>query len=247
MDRIRIGQVFRAIRRERRLRQIDVARRAGIGQQTVSDLERGRFGGMSIDRYCQVAEVLGADIALQPQWRGPKLARLLDRRHARLSGGVADHLSGGGWTVKTEVSFNEYGDRGAADIVGWRVEHGALLIVEIKSELVSLEETMRSIDVKARVLGGFAKRQFGWVVRRTGVLLVLPEGSTSRDAVGRHRALLDACLPTRGIAVRRWLDTPTADMRGILFFRDTGTVGVTLREPTPERIRTRGKVGDRPR
>ena len=59
MDRVKIGNTFRTIRVELRLRQSDVAKRAGLSQQTVSDLECGRFGRLSIDAYCRIAETIG--------------------------------------------------------------------------------------------------------------------------------------------------------------------------------------------
>jgi transcriptional regulator with XRE-family HTH domain len=66
VDRVSIGSTFRAIRMGMRLRQADVAARAGVSQQTVSRLECGRFGGISIDAYCGIAEALGADVRLAP-------------------------------------------------------------------------------------------------------------------------------------------------------------------------------------
>jgi transcriptional regulator with XRE-family HTH domain len=73
MDRVKIGNTFRAIRMDMRLRQADVAARADVSQQTVSRLECGRFGGLSIDAYSSVAEAIGADVRLAPYWRGAKL------------------------------------------------------------------------------------------------------------------------------------------------------------------------------
>ena len=72
MDRVKIGNTFRAIRVDMRLRQLDVSARAGVSQQTVSDLECGRIRGLSVDVYCRIAEALDADVPLTPRWRGPK-------------------------------------------------------------------------------------------------------------------------------------------------------------------------------
>jgi transcriptional regulator with XRE-family HTH domain len=93
MDRVKIGNTFRTIRVELRLRQSDVAERAGLSQQTVSDLECGRFGRLSIDAYCRIAETIGADVPLTPRWRGPRLDRLLDRRHALLQNRAVELLA----------------------------------------------------------------------------------------------------------------------------------------------------------
>src|SRR5450756_1916437 len=56
MDRVRLGTTFRAIRLELGLRQLDVALRASTSQQTVSRVERGKFGPISAEALEAVAE-----------------------------------------------------------------------------------------------------------------------------------------------------------------------------------------------
>jgi transcriptional regulator with XRE-family HTH domain len=252
VDRVRIGEVVRALRRAQKLRQIDLARRAGLGQQTISDVECGRFGSLSIDSYCRLAEALGATVELMPRWRGPNLARVLDRRHALLCDAVARYLESLGWEIRAEVTFNHFGDRGSVDLLAWHPELRALLIVEIKTELVSIEETLRTLDMKARVVPMFAARDLGWVADRlggapfVGVMLVLPDSSTSRDAVTRHQVLFDGSLPARTVAVRRWLRRPASPIRGILFFRITGRGGAMEKMQPGRRVRVaRGGQSER--
>lgn len=290
MDRVRVGQIFRALRREQNLRQADLAGRAGVAQQTVSEVECGRFGRLTVDAYCHLAETLGADVDLAPRWRGPKLARLLDRRHAALCDAVARELVALGWEIRTETTFNHFGDRGSVDLLAWRADVRALLIVEIKTELVSIEETLRTLDMKTRVVPMVAARDLGWAavrvdpemgayadageagreggrlggrrrtgagrdaatrastvasaVTRLGVVLVLPEGSTQRDLVARHRALLGASLPARNVEVKRWLREPATTLRGILFFRNTTRDGAMETASPRQRIRKGSKVSE---
>jgi transcriptional regulator with XRE-family HTH domain len=240
VERVKIGQVVRALRRAQNLRQTDVARCAGLAQQTISDVECGRFGYLSIEAYCRLVEALGATVELMPRWRGPRLARLLDRRHASLCDAVARYLESLGWEIRAEFTFNHFGDRGSVDLLAWRPDLRALLIVEIKSEFVSIEETLRTLDMKARVVPMVAARDLGWAAERlargplVGVVLVLPERSTERDLAARHTSLLSGSLPARNVEVRRWLRLPVAGMRGILFFRDTGRPGA-VEVPTPGR------------
>lgn len=207
------------------MRQADVAVRADVAQQTVSDLECGHFGGMSLDDYCRLAEVLDADVALAPRWRGPKLDRLLDRRHAALQNQVSGLLAAQGWEVRAEWSFNHYGDRGSVDILGWRPDREALLIVEIKTEIASLEETLRALDVKRRVVPILSRMQNRRSPRAVATVLVLPATSTHRELVARHEALVSASLPSRSCAVRSWVELPDGDMRGVWFVRNTGGGG----------------------
>jgi transcriptional regulator with XRE-family HTH domain len=248
MDRAHIGSTFRAIRVELRLRQADVGTRAGVSQQTVSTVERGRFGGLSVDAYCRIADVLDADVQLAPRWRGPKLDRLLDRRHAFLQNRVVETLVELGWEVHTEQSFNHFGDRGSVDVLGWRPDLGALLILEIKSEITSLEETLRRIDVKARAYPKAARKERGWVPRMVGVAVLLPDATAHRNLLRRHSALVAASLPARTVAVRRWVSEPAGDLRGVWFLRNTSG-GSAMRRVEPSRrvraasARRGGEVG----
>jgi transcriptional regulator with XRE-family HTH domain len=217
VDRVSVGRTLRAIRIELRLRQADLAERAGVSQQTVSRIECGRFGRISIDAYCRTAEALGADVRLAPQWRGAKLDRLLDRRHALLQNEVARLLSASGWQVGAEKSFNHFGDRGSVDVLAWRPDAGALLLIEIKTEIGNLEETLRVLDMKTRVVPGLVSRAGEWRPRVVGTVLVLPDATAHRNVVGQYAATLAAALPSRTWAVRRWLVEPAGPIRGIWF------------------------------
>ncbi len=236
VDRVHAGQVFRALRREQHLRQADLAKRAGLAQQTISDLECGQFGRLSVDTYCRVAEALGAEVVLTPHWRGPKLARLLDRRHAHLQNLAVDALRARGWEVRPEVTFNDFGDRGSVDILARKADEPALLILEIKSELDSLEDTLRTLNMKVRVVPAVVRRELGWTPGVVGVVLVLPDGSTHRDMVARHASLIDSALPDRTVAVRRWLDNPGGELRGVWFLRDTDGCGAAEKMPPRHRV-----------
>jgi len=237
VDRVKIGNTFRAIRVELRLRQIDVAAAAGVSQQTVSNIECGRFGGVSIDAYCRVAEVLDADVPLAPRWRGPKLDRLLDRRHALLQDHVTALLLTAGWVVRAEISFNIWGDRGSVDILAWLPASRALLIIEIKTEITGLEETLRVLDMKRRVVPALAARDLGWYSRAAATVLVMPDATTHRVLIQRHAALVSASLPARTVAVPSWMAAPAGELRGIWFLLDTSQGGAKWRVLSSRRVR----------
>jgi transcriptional regulator with XRE-family HTH domain len=236
VDRQYVGKVFRAIRRDMLLRQMDVAARAAVSQQAVSDIECGRFGRLSIDVYCRVAAAMDADVPLTPRWRGSRLGRLLDRRHAQLQDQVV-RLIAGAWEVRTEATFNDLGERGSVDILAWRPDRQALLIIEIKSEIYSLEETLRTLNLKARAVPRAVEREAGWRARHVAAILVLPDGSTHRDVVARHSALVDASLPGRTVAARHWLADPDCEFRGVWFLRNTDSGGAMRKLSPPERVR----------
>jgi transcriptional regulator with XRE-family HTH domain len=237
VDRVKVGNTFRAIRVELRLRQADVAAKAGVSQQTVSKIECGRIGGISIDTFCKVAEVLDADVPLTPRWRGPKLDRLLDRRHALIQNRAAELLLTPGWIVRTELSFNQYGDRGSVDVLGWLPSSRALVIVEVKTEITGLEETLRILDMKRRIVPGLARRELGWHARAVAVVLVMPDATTHRVLIERHSALVSASLPARTVAIRNWLAAPAGDLSGVWFLRDTSHGGAKWRVLSSRRVR----------
>jgi transcriptional regulator with XRE-family HTH domain len=241
VDRIHVGTTFRAIRLELGLRQADVAVRAGTSQQTVSRVERGRFGPVSADALEAVAEAIEADLTIGLRWRGPKLARLLDRRHAQLQDRVARLLSDAGWDVRVEESFNYFGERGSVDILAWRPDVQALLLVEIKTELVDLRDTVRTLDVKARVVPRVVRSEHGWAPRAIAAVLVLPDANIHRAAVARHAALFAAALPARNREVRRWIAEPRGLLRGVWFLLNTHGVSTLEGRGCTQRVSRRSK------
>jgi transcriptional regulator with XRE-family HTH domain len=218
VDRIRVGKTFRAIRVELRLRQADVALRAGVSQQIVSAVERGMIGSMPTDTLDRLASALQADLDLTLRWRGPRLARLLDRRHAALQNAVVAELTASGWQTVAEESFNYFGDRGSVDILAWLPGPRALLIVEIKTEIVDLQDMLHAIDVKERVVPDVVRRSRKWLPVSTATVVVLPSTSTHRRAVATHAALLSASLPARTGQIRDWIRQPIGHLRGLWFF-----------------------------
>jgi hypothetical protein len=70
-----------------------------------------------------------------------------------------------------------------------------------------------------------------WPPRGARVALVVADSSTARDVVARHRSIFDSTFPSRTVAMRPWLESPTGDLlvpigdlRGVWFFRATHTV-----------------------
>jgi transcriptional regulator with XRE-family HTH domain len=218
VNRVRLGSTFRAIRLELHLRQSDVARHAGLSQATISAIEWGRLGTLAVESLDRVAAVLQADLSIEVRWRGPKLARLLDSRHAALQNRIVAELRTAGWEVLAEESFNVFGERGSVDILVWRPESRALLIAEIKTELVDLQDLLRTVDMKTHVVPEVVRQSRGWRPASIASVVVLPSTSTHRRAATAHADLLDAALPGRTRDVRRWIREPAGMLRGIWFF-----------------------------
>ncbi|MBF8290766.1 MAG: hypothetical protein HW391_1734, partial [Chloroflexi bacterium] len=124
------------------------------------------------------------------------------------------------------------------DLVGWHPASSTLLVVEVKSELVSIEETLRRHDVKARLGPRIVAERFGWAPRAVARLLVLPDESTPRRRVRRHDAVLLRAYPLRGGSVRSWLRAPVGTPGGLLFL----PLSVTTRDRASPRPVNRKRI-----
>lgn len=116
------------------------------------------------------------------------------------------------------------------DVLAWRPEARALLIVETKSDLRNVQETLHALDVKLRVVPRLVRSERGWQADAVGVVMVLADLRVERQRVDRHRSTFDAVLPARTVEVRRWLERPAGPLRGLSFLQISQPMGV-MREP----------------
>lgn len=217
MDAVRAGRAFRMLRRRQRLRQRDVAERAGVSQQHVSDLERGQLGDMTLDRVTDLFRMLDARVTLTVQWRGGQLDRLLDEAHAAVVEAVCRELRAKGWEVVPELTFAVYREQGSIDVLGWHQPTRTALVVEVKTEIVSLEELLRRHDAKVRLAPSLCRDRFGAATTAVARLLVVADSPTNRRRVAALDAVLRAAYPARGTDVRRWLARPSGALNGLAF------------------------------
>lgn len=247
-----MGTVLRTVRIRRRWRQDDVAARAGVSQAQVSLAERGHLEDLTLRTLRRIGRALEVDLPIAPRWRGPDLDRLLDAGHARLVEIVIRDLTSHGWETIPEWSFSHFGERGSVDIVAWHPTRQALLVVEVKTRIVDVQALLVSVDRKARLAAELLATERGWPVARVGRLLVLPDGSTHRDAVARHATTFDRAFTARTRTMRRWLRDPSDSIAGILFVRDrAGTDAVRAvqrvnRRRAPEQRQTDRRAEGRP-
>lgn len=238
MNDVQIGIRFRALRHRLRLTQSDLAERAGVSQDAISRIERGRLEEVALRTVRRVALELEADLEHLLRWRGGDLDRLVDEGHAALAGRVARLLEADGWQARFEVSYSVYGERGSIDILAWHPAARTLLVVEVKTELVAIEETLRKHDAKVRLAPAIARDRFGWTPAAAGRLLVLPSASTPRRRVDRHKAVMDSAYPLRAATLRNWLRDPAGAAAGLLFVEVGQAAGLAstgrkrIRRPT---------------
>ena len=240
MDDAQAGRRFRALRHRLGWRQEDLAIRAGVSRGLVSLIERGRIDEVTIRRLRRVARELDAEYVAVLRWRGGDLDRLMDEGHATLVGRAATILRADGWEVQVELSYSVYGERGSIDILAWHAPTRMLLVVEVKTEFVALEATLRKHDEKARLAAQIARERLGWKAVGTARLLVLPSTSTARRRVDRHAAVMDVSYPLRGTSLRHWMAAPYGARAGLLFI-DLDQARTTGRAPM-SRKRVRGRM-----
>lgn len=251
MDDARIGRSLRVLRTRRGLRQVDVAVAAGVSQSLVSKVECGRIDNVRHGDLRRLFHAVDAGFDGQVVWRGAALDRLLDARHADVVAGSAAWLVRFEWDRHLEVSYSIYGERGSIDVLGVRAVARAALVVDAKSELGSLEATIRKLDEKVRLAKDrIVLERFGWRPVTVGRLIVLPDTDAARRAVARHAAVLDLAFPDRGVAVRRWLRDPVGPMSGIAFVARAGSatagtprVGVAAAQRVRRPRRAGGETG----
>jgi len=217
MDDQRFGMALRAARLKRGWTQAEVAARAGVGQTTVSRVERGFIDMLSVATLRRIAAVLEVRVALTASSRGSAFDRIAGAAHASLAEAAVAWLpSIGSWVIRPEVSFAHWGERGVVDLVAWHAATGTLLLVELKTLLVDMGLLLATLDRRHR-LGHVIAEPFGWQPRVVSTLLIVAEGPTNRRRVADHRELLRAALPDDGRRVRAWLRAPVGSIRGLTF------------------------------
>jgi transcriptional regulator with XRE-family HTH domain len=217
MNDIVIGHALRSLRLRGRIRQQDLADRIGVSQQLISKVEAGRLETVSTRTLRRIFAAVDADVVTLVTWRAGELDRLLDEGHAAIVGRICTLLRRRGWEVLSEVTFAVYGERGSIDVLAWHAASRTLLVIEVKTEITSAEETLRRHDVKVRLAPKIGLERFGTAPARVGRLLVVADTMTNRRRVERLASVLEAAYPGRGRQVRAWLAAPIGDLRALMF------------------------------
>jgi transcriptional regulator with XRE-family HTH domain len=218
MLRSNVPPALRHLRRRRRWRQADLAAMSGSSRAAVSRIERGGLRGMPLGVIERLADALDASIELTLRWQGEQIDRLIDAGHALLQEQTAALLTSKGWLVRSEVSFNHYGDRGRVDVLALHPSAHTLIVVEVKTAIGDLQETLGRIDVKAR-LGATLAQAAGWELPQAVVpAIVIADRRAARRTVAQHDALFGR-YALRGRAALAWIRHPRPPApTGLLWF-----------------------------
>ena len=244
MDDQRFGSAIRSVRIKRGWRQLDLAQAAGVSRATISRLERGHPGSLSLKTIRRVSHALDIRVDLVARWRAGDLDRLVNARHSELHELVArmfrDQLPA--WVLRPEVSFASYGERGVIDVLAWHPDRRALLVIELKTDIVDVNDLVGGVDRKRRLAGRVAS-DLGWSAETVSVWVIVAEGRTNRARIAAHGAMLRAAFPADGRSIRSWLRDPAGPVAALSIWHDAHGENVrSSRRPVRRVSRSRRAV-----
>jgi DNA-binding Xre family transcriptional regulator len=197
-------------------RQVDLAEAAGVSRATVSRVEAGHLATFSLATLRKVCAQLEVSMTVDVRGRGGDLDRMLSLRHSRLHESVLRTLSReySGWSFNSEVSFNVWGERGVIDLVLWHADARAMLLVELKTELVDVNELLGTMDRRRRLASNIAQDR-AWQPATVSTWIVIAASRTNQRRVAEHRTLLTSAYPAGARAMRAWLTRPAGSIAGL--------------------------------
>lgn len=244
MEDQRIGSALRALRIRRGMRQVDVATAGGIPRGVVMRIEGGRLDEVSFGEVRRLARVLDARFEGLIRWRGADLDRLVNRGHAVMHEAMFRWLKEiGGWLAVPEVSFERNRERGVIDIVAWHSASRVLLVIELKTRIVDINDLMATMDVRRRVAWQIAE-DHGWDPVAVGVWVVVAPRRSNTRVLSDHATVLRAKFPIDGRSMRRWLSKPTGDVAALSFMPEVRVTDLGRDPTTPRRVRRSSPSAD---
>jgi hypothetical protein len=188
-----------------------------VSQSVIARAEAGHIDGLTLRTARRILAALDARADLNARWRGGELDRLLDSRHSEICAGTAEIVVRDGWATVQEVSYAIFPERGSIDLLGLRRSELIALIVEIKSEVTSWEETQRKFDEKVRLRPRILYEREGWRPTTVGKVIVVDETMTKRRRVAAAGVAASLAFPARGREIRPWIRQPSGPLSGIWF------------------------------
>jgi transcriptional regulator with XRE-family HTH domain len=245
VDDRQLGALIRSVRLRRGLRQADVAAVASVSPATVSLVERGHLDRLSLAMLRGVGAAVDVRVEVSGRWRGGNAGRLLSRRHSLLAESFAAFMSRQpGWVFEPEVSFSVYGERGIVDVLAWHEASSHVLVVELKTEFVDVNELLGTLDRKRRLAGSVSATR-GWRPALVSAWLIVSDSRTNRRHARQHAALLRSRFKLDGRQLRPFLRDPSTPTSGMGFWTDSNPGSTS---PGADRLRAdrAGRHCDRP-
>ncbi len=222
MDGVRLGTTVRTVRIRRGWRQDDLAAATRVSRAQICRIEHGHLDSIRLGTLRGVCGALEIRVDLVPRWRGGDLDRMLSTRHAMLAESVVQALrrDSPDWQVVPEVSFAIWGERGVIDLLAWHPGRRALLVIELKTDLVDVGETLGTMDRKQRLADKVAAER-GWDAASVSGWIILAAGRTNERRVAAFRSTLRAAYPTDARKMRAWLNDPIDSVAALSIWHET--------------------------
>src|SRR6187397_576392 len=241
MDNVRFGITVRTVRIRRGWTQDDLSAATHVSRAQIGRIEHGNADSIQLGTLRHVCAALEIRVDLVPRWRGADLDRMLSRRHAMLAESVVEALQRDSpdWRVFPEVSFSIWGERGVIDLLAWHRGRRALLVIELKTELVDVGETLGTMDRKQRLAARVAAER-GWEPDAVSGWIILAAGRTNERRLAAFRSTLRAAYPADARQMRAWLRDPLGSIAALSIWheavRRSTRGGSTMLAPT-QRVR----------
>jgi transcriptional regulator with XRE-family HTH domain len=218
---VEVGRLIRSARMTIGWSQQELGDRAHVAQSMVSRLERGVRAGADLDDLQRIAKAMGGRLTIT--LTAPFLAdrgRQRDRVHAACVGYVVRHLRQTGWRAESEVEINGRSGLGWIDVLAWHPSSGALLVIEIKTEIHDFGRVQRTLSwYESRSWD--AARRLGWSPRRSHAALILLDSEAVTATLRANRDLADQAFPERAARLTAFVVDPASS---ILHGRSMATV-----------------------
>jgi transcriptional regulator with XRE-family HTH domain len=222
VDDQRLGTTVRSVRIRRGLRQDDLSDLTHVSRAQIGRIEHGHLDSISIGTLRRVCGALEIRVDLVPRWRGGDLDRMLSSRHALLAESVVQALrrDSPDWQIVPEVSFSIWGERGVIDLLAWHPGRRALLVIELKTELVDVGETLGTMDRKQRLASQVAAGR-GWEAATVSAWIILAAGRTNERRLAAFRTTLRAAYPADARRILAWLRDPIGAVAGLSIWHES--------------------------
>jgi transcriptional regulator with XRE-family HTH domain len=240
MDDVRFGTTVRSVRIRRGWRQDDLSAATHVSRAQIGRIEHGRLDSIQLGALRKVCGALEIRVDLVPRWRGGDLDRMLSSRHAMLAESVVQTLQRDSpdWQIIPEVSFSIWGERGVIDLLAWHPGRRALLVIELKTELVDVGEMLGTMDRKQRLARTIAAER-GWQPETVSGWIILAAGRTNERRCAEFRATLRSAYPDDARRMRAWLPDPVGPVAALSIWHVTSRTSNagSARLAAPRRVR----------
>jgi len=203
-----IGAAIKAMRLDVSWTEREFAARLRTNQAAVHRLEAGRQRHIDSQLATAALRLLGIRVSVDSNTPGRAGRReQRDAIHARCVGYVTRQLTQRGWEVRSEVEIGEDRYRGWIDVLGYRSSDGAILVIEVKTQIDDFGRVLRSLGCYARSSRD-AARSLGWRPRIVVPALIALASVETDSRLAANVDLIRNELPGDADSLAAWVDDP---------------------------------------